>query len=131
MQWEFTPEQVVKAEVDYTLENFRHDLRQEVEMNIPGTDDEALDRMFRLLYDLCYWLATGKDYQEFEDSIDSPSTHMFLRSAKEHQQDNVAMLGAILQRSIMDGVEAGLPVDDAVAQAAALHQQTVQATSVH
>ncbi|UJS26328.1 hypothetical protein [Thiothrix winogradskyi] len=128
MQWEFTPEQVVKAEVDYTLENFRHDLRQEVEQNLPGTDDGAIDRVFRLLYDLCYWLATGKDYQEFEDSIDSPSTKMFLQSAKVHQQANVEMLGAILQRSIMDGVEAGMSVDDAVAHAASRHQQQ---TAVH
>lgn len=124
MQWEFTPEQVVKAEVDYTLEHFRADLYREVEQNMPGTDDGALDRIHRLLYDLCYWLATGKDYQEFEDSVDSPSTQMFLRAAREHQKDNVAMLGAILQRSIMDGVEAGLSVDDAVAQAAAQHQWT-------
>jgi hypothetical protein len=51
---------------------------------------------------------------------------MFLRSAKEHQKENVAMLGAILQRGIMDGVEAGLSVGDAVAQAAASHQQTVE-----
>lgn len=43
---------------------------------------------------------------------------MFLRALREHGKANVEMLGAILQRMIMDGVEEGLSVDDAVAHVA-------------
>jgi hypothetical protein len=118
MEWSFSPQQVVKGEVDYDLDEFRRDLRQEVEINLPGTDNGSVDRLSHVLYDLCYWLATGKDYREFERSFDSSSTVMFLRSAREHQRDNVEMLGAILQRAIMDGVERGLPLEEAVAAVA-------------
>lgn len=119
MEWEFTPQEVVKAEVDYTLENFRADLRREVEQNIPGADEKAIENSFRLLYDLCYWLATGKEYDEFERTFTKESTIMFLRAAKTHQQANVEMLGSILQRMIMDGVSEGLSVDAAVARVCA------------
>lgn len=122
MDWEFTPQQVVKGEIDYGLDAFRHDLMQEVALNIPGLGNEQLEPVFRLAYDLCYWLATGKDYHEFEERFQDLNTVMFLRALREHGKANVEMLGAILQRMIMDGVEEGLSVGDAVAHVA-WHQQ--------
>lgn len=122
MDWEFTPQQVVKGEIDYGLDEFRHDLMQEVALNIPDLGNEQLEPVFRLAYDLCYWLATGKDYDEFEARFQDLNTVMFLRALREHGKANVEMLGAILQRMIMDGVEEGLSVGDAVAQVA-WHQE--------
>lgn len=124
MEWEFTPQQVVKGEIDYGLDAFRHDLMQEVALNIPGLGNEQLEPVFRLAYDLSYWLATGKDYDEFEERFQDLNTVMFLRALREHGKANVEMLGAILQRMIMDGVEEGLSVSDAVAQVAR-HQEQV------
>lgn len=122
MEWEFTSQQVVKGEIDYGLDKFRHDLMQEVALNLPGLGNEQLEPLFRLAYDLCYWLATGKDYDEFEERFQDINTVMFLRALREHGKTNVEMLGAILQRMIMDGVEEGLSVGDAVAQVA-WHQE--------
>lgn len=65
MEWEFTPQQVVKGEAGYGLDEFRHDLMQEVALNMPGLGYEQLEPVSRLAYDLCYWLATGKEYEEF------------------------------------------------------------------
>lgn len=125
MEWEFTPQQVVKGEVDYVLEDFRQDLMQEVALNIPGLGKEQLGPVFSLAYDLCYWLATGKDYGEFEARFQDINTMLFLRALREYGKANVEMLGAILQRLIMDGVEEGLSVDDAVAQVAWHQEQAV------
>lgn len=126
MEWEFTPQQVVKGEVGYGLDEFRHDLMQEVSMNVPGLGEEQLNAVFALAYDLCYWLATGKDYDEFEEQFQDLNMLMFLRALREHGGANVEMLGAILQRMIMDGVEASLPLEESVAQVAAYHQQMVR-----
>lgn len=123
MEWEFTPQQVVKGEVGYGLDEFRHDLMQEVSLNMPGLGDEQLNPVFALTYDLYYWLATGKDYDEFEEQFEDINAVMFLRALREHGQANVEMLGAILQRMIMDGVEAGMPLDKAVAHVATKHQE--------
>lgn len=123
MEWEFTPQQLVKGEIDYGLDAFRHDLMQEVTLNIPDLGNEQLEPVFRLAYDLCYWLATGKDYDEFEERFQDLNTVMFLRALREHGKANVEMLGAILQRTIMDGVEEGLSVSDAVARVARNQEQ--------
>ena len=123
MDWEFTPQQVVKGEIDYGLDVFRHDLMREVALNIPGLGNEQLEPVSRLAYDLCYWLATGKDYDEFEERFQDLNTVMFLRALREHGKANVEMLGAILQRMIMDGVEEGLSVGDAVAHVARHQEQ--------
>lgn len=80
-----------------------------------------MEPVFGLAYDFCYWLATGKDYDEFEERFQDINMLMFLRAVRAHGQANVEMLGAILQRMIMDGVEEGLPVVDAVERVAA-HQ---------
>jgi hypothetical protein len=123
MEWEFSPQQVAKGEVVYGLEDFCHGLMHEVALNMPGLSSEQLNPIFALAYDLFYWLATGKEYEEFEGQFDDINAVMFLRAMREHGRDNVEMLGAILQRMMMDGMEEGLSVDEAVAQAGRHLQQ--------
>lgn len=121
MEWQFTPEQVVKAEVDYGLEAFRHDLMQEISLNLPGLDAAQYRQIFALAYDLFHWLATGEDYDAFEARFEDMNTVLFLRALNQHGQANTDMLGAILQRMIMEGVESGLPLEQALSHAAVRH----------
>jgi len=126
MEWEFTPQQVVKGEASYGLAEFRRDLLEEIRINIPGADEQALDPVFRLVYDMHYWLATGNAYRGFEQGFhERPELVMLLRAAHSQSAPNVEMLGAILQRSIMDGVEAGASLDLALERAATSHQALV------
>lgn len=129
MEWEFTPEDVVKGIADYGLAEFRRDLAEEVLQNIGGEDSERFSRVYHLLYDLCYALATSKDFEAHLAAYAyDPPTVQFLRELKPMMEDNAAMLGAILQRQIMDRVEAGMPLESAVNDVAAWHRQTVAAT---
>lgn len=131
MQWDFTAQDVVKARVGYGLAEFRGDLRREVRMNLPGLDEATRERVFALIYDLTYWLATGKTFEEFEAAFESSGfTQLFLARVREQGEDNVAMLGAILQRQIMDRVESGTPVQHAVAEVGAWHARLVAADAV-
>jgi hypothetical protein len=59
MEWEFTPQQVVKGEIDYGLDAFRHDLMQEVALNIPDLGNEQLS-LFFVWHTICYSLATAR-----------------------------------------------------------------------
>lgn len=125
MEWEFTPEDVVKGRCGYGLAEFRHDLAEEVRHNVGG-DGAAFARTYHLLYDLCYALATSKDVEAHCAAYAyDPPTVQFLRELQPLMTDNVAMLGAILQRQIMDRVEAGMPVAAAVAETAEWHGRTV------
>lgn len=127
MQWEFTPEEVVRGEVGYELATFRRDLYQEVAANLACDDEAFLQRSYDVIYDLCYWMATGRTFPEFAATLadNAPLDAHVLQAIKEHMRDNIAMLGAILQRMIMDGVEQGMPVEQAVAQAAQRHRDAV------
>ena len=125
MEWEFTAEDVVKGRSAYGLAEFRHDLAEEVKQNT-GADGDAFVRSYHLIYDLCYALATSKDLDAHLNAYAyDPPTVQFLRELAPVMSANVEMLGAILQRQIMDRVEAGMPLENAVCDVADWHQQTV------
>jgi hypothetical protein len=125
MEWEFTPKEVVKGEIVYGLADFRQGLAEEVRQNVTG-DTEVFARTYHLLYDLCYALATSKDLDAHLNAYAyDPPTVEFLRELAPVMSANVEMLGAILQRQIMDRVEAGKPLENAVEEVAEWHRQTV------
>lgn len=125
MEWEFTAEDVVKGRAGYGLAEFCHDLAEEVRHNVGG-DGDTFARSYHLIYDLCYALATSKDIEAHLSAYAyDPPTVQFLRELHEPMAGNVAMLGAILQRQIMDRVEGGMPLESAVAEVAEWHRQTV------
>ena len=126
MQWEFTPEDVVKARSEYSLIDFRRDLAEEVRANVGGADEAQKTRSVNLIYDMCYALATDKKFDDFLAAYAyDPPTCQFLTELKPHMTDNVVMLGAILQRLIMDRVEANMPLEQAVQDAAQWHSSVV------
>lgn len=122
MHWDFTAEEVVKGQVAYGIAEFRRDLYREVLVNTKGwlNGEGALD-CFDVIYDYTYWLATGRRPEAFTLMPEAPVDMAFLEGIRETIVPNVAMLGAILQRLIMDGVEEGLGVDAAVSAAARRH----------
>jgi len=128
MEWEFTPEDVVKGRSGYGLAEFRHDLAEEVRANVSG-DTDVFTRTYHLLYDLCYALATSKDFEAHLAAYAyDPPTVQFLREIQPMMAGNVDMLGAILQCQIMDRVEAGMPLEHAVAEVADWHRENVAHT---
>lgn len=125
MEWEFTPQQVVRGQIGYSLADFRQGLAAEVRQNVGG-DAEVFTRSFHLLYDLCYALATSKDLEAHLTAYAyDPPTVQFLRELAPVMSANVEMLGAILQRQIMDRVEAGMALENAVGEVADWHRQAV------
>jgi hypothetical protein len=126
MEWEFSPEDVVKARADYGLDDFRRDLAMEVRANAGPMDEAGLTRTFNLLYDLCYALATERDLDKHLTAYAyDPPTCQFLREMVEPMTPNVEMLGAILQRRIMDHVDAGMPLENALTEVGEWHKGQV------
>lgn len=126
MEWEFTAEDVIKAKVGYMLADFRRDLGEEIRMNVGDSDELQFQRTFNLIYDMCYALATGRMLEEFLASCayDPPACE-FLREVEPLMAANVEMLSALLQRMIMDGVEQGMTLEQAVDEAASRHRELV------
>ena len=128
MQWDFSPEDVVKARADYSLADFRRDLAEEVRMNLPPADALQEQRSFNLIYDLCYALATSKELDVHLGAYAyDPPTVQFLREIEPMMAANVEMLGAILQRLIMDRIESGMVLEQAIEDTAAWHAKLAAA----
>lgn len=129
MEWEFTPEQVVGCAVDYGLEQFRADMLEEVKLNLGQMGDAQQLKIFSAMYDLCYWVATGNEYDDFLDTLDQDSFFPgFLASIRDNLEPNIVMLGAILQRLIMDRVEGqNMSLEHAIKEVDELHRQIVAA----
>jgi hypothetical protein len=126
MEWEFTPEQVVKGNVGYGLESFRDDLAREVRSNMADIPQADQEQAFHMVYDLCHWLATGRNFEAFVAGFsESPFADALLRSLRDPISPNVEMLGAILQRLIMERIESGLPLERAVSAVEEFHRQSV------
>lgn len=133
MEWEFTPDEVVRGDVDYGLEQFRNDLWQEVRQNTGDMEVLQQRKIFDAMYDLCYWVATGNDFDDFLATLNQESFFPgFFSSIREHLEVNITMLGAILQRMIMDRVEGqGMPLEAALKEVDALHRQIVAQPLLH
>lgn len=133
MEWEFTPDEVVRADVDYGLDQFRNDLWQEVRQNTGDMEALQQRKIFDVMYDLCYWVATGNDFDAFLATLDQESFFPgFLSSIREQLEANTTMLGAILQRMIMDRVEGqSMPLEAALKEVDALHRQVVAQPLLH
>lgn len=126
MEWDFSPEQVVRGAVGYGLEHFREDLAREIRMNLGHLEGLALARIYDLAYDLCYALATGRAYEQFaRDFAFDPPTLEILDMLHGPMQANAEMLGALLQRLIMERVESGVPLEQALEDVAGHHRQVV------
>lgn len=59
--------------MDYDLEQLRAELREEVRLNMGEMDNGGQLKIFSAMYDLCYWAATGNDYDEFLARLDQDS----------------------------------------------------------
>jgi hypothetical protein len=117
MKWAFTSEQVITGEVEYSLEEFRRDLYQEVRDNFADYSKDKLEGMFRLAYDVCYCEATQGNlagmishYQEKGLPVDLK----YLELIRDSNRDNSAMLKAVLARELAKHMQSGLSSEEAL-----------------
>lgn len=130
MEWEFTADDVLHGKVSYGLKEFRIDLFQEVRQNLsPDAHPKKARQLSALVYDMYYWLASGRELEEFQREINGdPILVASVRMAARHSKPNVEMLSAIRQRTIITGVKSGLPLEQALEGAAVRHAKMTGVT---
>ena len=114
MKWAFTPKDVQNGNVEYSLGQFREDLKKEItaQHGDGGGDAELL---FRLVYDVCYWLATESTLDDLITFYGGSMMDMnMLEIIAEQNQEKIEMLKAIIKRNYAAGVDAGLTQAEAL-----------------
>jgi hypothetical protein len=128
MQWEFTGEQVVRGEVDYSLEEFRKDFYAEVKDNFPEYDKQALDSMYRLAYDVCYCMASQRDLGELLAHCKQKGIKAdlkYLELIRNSNLANIDMLKAIFAHKVSEFMDEGLSSSDALKKLDEYHQNVI------
>lgn len=114
MEWAFSAKDVQIGKTRYTLGQFRDDLREEItaQHKVGGGDAELL---FRLVYDVCYWLATESTLENLITFYGGSMMDMnMLEIIARQNQKNIEMLTAIIKCNYMAGVDAGLTQAEAL-----------------
>jgi hypothetical protein len=128
MKWEFTGEQVVKGEVNYSLEEFREDFYLEVKDNFPEYDKKALDSIYRLAYDVCYCVATKRELEELLKHFKKKGIKAdlkYLELIRDSNLENIDMLKAIFARKVSEFMDAGLSPADAMKKIEEYHKSVI------
>jgi len=128
MKWEFTGEQVVKGEINYSLEEFREDFYLEVKDNFPEYDKKALDSIFRLAYDVCYCVATKRDLGELLKHCKKKGIKAdikYLGLIRDSNLENIDMLKAIFARKVSEFMDAGLGSAEALKKLDEYHKSVI------
>ena len=128
MQWDFSREQVVEGEVDYTLEEFRKDYFEEIKINFSEFDDEETDRMFRMAYDVCYCTATNRELSELVKHLRKKgisSDKEYLELIRDSNTENIAMLKAIFAATVSGYIKEGLSSREAMQKLDDYHKSAI------
>ena len=128
MKWNFTGEQVVKGEVDYSLEEFRKDFYGEVKDNFPEYGTEKLDSIYRLAYDVCYCTAAQRDLGELLEHCREKGLKAdmkYLELIRDSNLANIDMLKAIFARKVSEFMDEGLSSEDALKKLDEYHKKTL------
>ncbi|MBF0488260.1 MAG: hypothetical protein HQK98_08890 [Nitrospirae bacterium] len=126
MDWKFSPLQVIIGEVNYSIEDYRKDLREEVITTLSSfnMDDYSTNFYVDYTYTLFYWLATNQTvltYSRFiharlPDDLELKKTLTsteFLYSLELDNVNFVDMLRAILTSLTLGFLKDGLSIEDA------------------
>ncbi|NQT80698.1 MAG: hypothetical protein HQ555_09970 [Candidatus Aminicenantes bacterium] len=122
MKWNFTPNEVMKEEVDYGLEEFLRDLLEETKSKISKKDfsdlpegkkknrkfNKAIRDVFNFLYEVYYLAAIKK--QRLRDILkhSNEEDRKIIKKILEENKDNSDMLHSILMKRIERELNKGL-----------------------
>ena len=129
MEWDFSAEQVAKGEIEYTLENFRDDFRNEVRANFPDYDQKDLEVMFHLAYDVCYCAALRQDFKELLSHCRDKGVNVdmkYLELIKKSNSENIEMLKAVFAIRVSEFMDEGLNNRDALKKLEEYHRKTLE-----
>lgn len=107
MTWDFTPEQVMKGEANYSFDDFRRDLLGQVKHNFEGRmEPDKMEDCFSLFWLFCHYQAIMLSSEEIGEKLAMDAEGVMMMS--EICGDDGKMLAAIYQNLFLMYFEAAL-----------------------
>ena len=132
MEWTFTAEEVVKGEVDYSIEEFRKDLFEEVKSNFPEYTKSEMDTMYGLAYDVCYCIATSQDLNDLLKHLQDKGLKVdknYLELIRDSNLSNIDMLKGLFARKVADFMDEGCSSEEALKKLDEYHKNLISDSS--
>ena len=132
MEWTFTAEEVVKGEVDYTIEEFRRDLYEEVKINFPEYSSKEMETIFSIAYDVCFCTATSKELDDLLKHLQDKGIKAdknYLQLIRDSNLANIDMLKALFARKVADFMDEGCSSEEALKKLDVYHKSLVSNAS--
>lgn len=103
MEWDFTSTQLIEGQVEYDLEDFLRDLREEVDFNFGDVDEKKKEAMARICYCVCYFSAIGNSAEVISKRTGIPQK--LVTMTKDVMEENIDMLEVIFMRKFLINLE--------------------------
>lgn len=104
MEWDFTPSQVMKGEVNYTIEDFLRDLRSEMDYNFEKKDDKFREKATQAFYRVMYFSSLGKSPREVSEML--CMDEQLVTDVLKELKPNIEMFIAIVMRQFLCNLKA-------------------------
>ena len=114
MNWDFTSEDIIKGDADYSLRDFEKDLKDEVKLNFPDLNEKELNSVFNFIFAVCLCVALDYDIRDLLDEYETIKFEL-LEAIKYQNEENIDTIRAILQRAYLDFIDQGFTEKEAAA----------------
>lgn len=94
MECDFTPLQVWKGEIEYTLDQFYEDFKEEVAYNFKKLPSKRLKDLIRLMYQVMYFFLVTGSKEGIQERL--PYNAELIDLIIDNSKENVEMLKAII-----------------------------------
>ncbi len=103
MEWDFTSSQVSLGKIDYKLEDFLRDFREEIDTNFPKHNDQEKKHICGLFYGVMYHKFNGYDDENISKifKIDPE----FVKIIAKENKANIDMLSAIIMNIFLRNMQ--------------------------
>lgn len=121
-----TPIRILNNEQEYSINDFKRDLRKELGDGLTNTEEGSVDKelYLNIVYITCFFLATNKSLLDIAEYFNSkiPNKSLkkksfsdmgLLEEIKRQQQDNIEILRATLLKQSIKYLDSGMTIEKA------------------
>ncbi|MBT4937043.1 hypothetical protein HON22_03925 [Candidatus Peregrinibacteria bacterium] len=103
MEWDFTKSEVLKGKVDYSLENFYRDLKEDVDSAFTEYTALQKEELNKMWYAMMHFAALGNSYKEISKLLSMKIN--LVEDMLDDSQEDIRMLEAVFMGKYLSNLK--------------------------